>query len=149
MELKKLNIEVSQDLLESLKKACEKENLSNEQYINRLLEKELKKTETKKDNAMPSVALIKNDFNEKLTAPENTNNNQKNQSSFAAPSLGNPNRTFQETPKLSSEQMKRKQSLEEQMKEVSLLIETADSENKKEEYLQTYAQLASELESLL
>jgi hypothetical protein len=98
---------------------------------------------------MPSVALVKNDFNGNFTAPEDKKKNQKGQGSFAAPTLNNPNRTFEPPPKLSAEQMRRQQSLEEKMKEISLLIETAESENKKEEYLQTYAQLASELESLL
>jgi hypothetical protein len=146
MELKKLKIEISDDLLELLQEASKKENLSSENYAAQLLEKALKKE--KATPSLPSVALLKNGFNPGISTSPNLQNTDQIENSSAKGLLkGAPGPA--RTSEISPERVARQKAVEEQMKEISLLIDTAESEEKKNEYVQTYAQLAAELEALL
>lgn len=136
MQLRQLKIEISEDLLESLKKASEDQNISEEKLAEEILAKALKHEEEPKKPTMPGVALIKNDF---VPEPPSQNLMQKQVSGLNMPT----------TSPASAEKIRRKQELEARMKEVSLLIETAENLSKKEEYVELYAQLAAELDALL
>ena len=151
MDFHELKIEVSPELLKSLKEASEKENISEQQLAKRLLEKGLSYNSEQEDSkpAFPGVALIKDDFTPpaQVSVPkgkQNTKTEPEQDFSYSVSS-----KPFKNSPALSPEQLKRKEKIEEQMREVSLLIDTAESEEKKEEYLQVYAGLAAEMEALL
>jgi hypothetical protein len=136
MQLRQLNIEISEELLESLKKASEDQHISEEKLVGKILAKALNHEEEPKKPTMPGVALIKNDF---VPEPPIESPFQKQDSGLSMPT----------TNLASAEKIKRKQELEARMKEVSLLIETAENLSKKEEYVELYAQLAAELDALL
>ena len=151
MDFHELKIEISPELLKSLKEASEKENISEQQLAKQLLEEGLadKSDKKEKKSAFPGVALIKDNFKPQaeVSLPKSrqepeTKTGQNNSFNFSP-------KPFRKTPALSPEQLKRKEELEEQMREVSLLIDTAETEEKKEEYLQVYAGLAAEMEALL
>lgn len=153
MELRELKIEISEEFLESLKKASEKQNTTQENLAKEILEKALKPS-NEKEKKRPSVALVKETSGPEIVAP--TKHEFSLRPSLHGDSL-NPrpgmfsgaSSSFQQPTRLSPEKLRRKKELEDQMKEVSLLIETAESEAKKEEYLQDYAGLAAEIEALL
>lgn len=141
MQLRELKIEISEELLESLKKASEDQHITEEKLAGQLLENALKaENKEEKKPTMPGVALIKNNF-----VPENTPETsvatmmQKNTGGLFAPSAAAP----------APAKLQRRAELEARMKEVSLLINTAENEGKREEYVQVYAQLAAELDALL
>ena len=107
--------------------------------------------------AMPGVALVRNNFAPLLQASQPEAPNSSTASLTSINSL-----TSQETPAAgafacsrptntvspSPEKTQRRLAIEAKMKELSLLIETAE-EVKKEEYLLQYAMLAAEIESLV
>ncbi|MFZ5949122.1 MAG: hypothetical protein ACOYXC_00335, partial [Candidatus Rifleibacteriota bacterium] len=86
--------------------------------------------------AMPGVALIKEGFNPEPVAGPSTLPSQ-------------PAISFSPNSAASGEKLQRRQALEARMKEVSMLIDTAENESRREEYVQIYAQLAAELDAIL
>lgn len=152
MDFHELKIEISPELLKSLKEASERENISEQQLAKELLEKGLADKSKAKENkpAFPGVALIKDNFKPqpevRVPKGKRPDSEAKSKQSFSYPVSNKP---FKKSPALSPEQLKRKEALEEQMREVSLLIDTAETEEKREEYLQVYAGLAAEMEALL
>ncbi|MGM0598561.1 MAG: hypothetical protein ACQETH_01975 [Candidatus Rifleibacteriota bacterium] len=151
MVFHELKIEVSPELLKSLKEASEKENISEQQLAKQLLEKGLanKSKQNESKPAFPGVALIKDNFAppSEVSVPRGTQNSQTEPEKDYSYNVSS--KPFKNSPSLSPEQRKRKETLEEQMREISLLIDTAESEEKKEKYLQVYAGLAAEMEALL
>jgi hypothetical protein len=152
MKLRELKIEISEELLESLKRASENQSISEEKLAVKLLQDGLAKSgqkEVEEKAQVPSVALIKNDFHPDLS-PISPQEREKQISPLLNDPRADRGASFiKRRPALSPEKQQRKKELEEKMKEVSLLIETAESEEKKEEYLQRYAELAAEMEALL
>jgi hypothetical protein len=148
MELRELKIEISEELLESLKKASEEQHLSQEKLASQLLEKALSpKAEAGAKNSMPGVALLKDNF-----VPDSAVFSTPSAASptAGAPTLNESDRFGLNNPATaiqSPEKLQRRRKIEERMREISLLIETAENEDKKDEYLQLYAQLAAELEA--
>ncbi|MEW6712684.1 MAG: hypothetical protein AB1403_22895 [Candidatus Riflebacteria bacterium] len=136
MELRELKIEISEELLETLKKASETQNTSESKLAGQIIEKALKEKAQSSSPAMPGVALIKEGFNPEPVAESRT---------FQAQSAI----SFNPTSAASGEKLQRRQALEARMKEVSMLIDTAENESRREEYVQMYAQLAAELDAIL
>jgi len=108
--------------------------------------------------AMPGVALVRNGFTPLLQAsqPEPLNSSAVSATSInsltrpegpATAGMFTPGRPTIAVPP-SPEKMQRRLEIEAKMKELSLLIETAE-ETKKEDYLLQYAMLAAEIESLV
>jgi len=109
-------------------------------------------------SAMPGVALVRDSFTPLLQAsrPENLNSSAapatsinsltrpEEPSAAGAFTYGRPTITVSPSP----EKMQRRLEIEAKMKELSLLIETAE-ETRKEDYLLQYAMLAAEIESLV
>ncbi len=107
---------------------------------------------------MPGVALVRNGFTPLLQAsqPEPLNSSAVSATSInsltrpegpATAGMFTPGRPTIAVPP-SPEKMQRRLEIEAKMKELSLLIETAE-ETKKEDYLLQYAMLAAEIESLV
>lgn len=142
MQLRELKIEISEELLESLKKASEDQHTTEEKLAGELLEKALKPAKSENKPTLPGVALVKNNFKpEPLPSGSAASpfTQQKSQSRLSTP----------QKAQMPPEKLQRHRDLEARMKEVSLLIETAENEEKREEYVQAYAQLAAELDALL
>ncbi|GAB4271955.1 MAG: hypothetical protein Kow0029_10140 [Candidatus Rifleibacteriota bacterium] len=156
MKLKELKIEISEELLESLKEKSAKNNISHEEMARQLLETALQKKEDNQTRQMPSVALIKGSEPLITSAPgKNTPSMQKECKNpdpkfFGKPKVQNlTGNRLSSQPVISHENLQRRKAIESEMKEISLLIETAESEEKKQDYLMRYASLAAELEALL
>lgn len=105
-------------------------------------------------NTMPGVALVRDGFTPLLqtSRPETRISPATSINSLTSPEDPTTASMFaQRRPTIavppSPEKMQRRLEIEAAMKELSLLIETAE-EAKKEEYLLQYAMLAAELESL-
>lgn len=115
-------------------------------------------TKTVEPPAMPGVALVRNGFTPLLQTSRTEDPNPSPSPTISINSLTrpegpatagmfSPGRPTIAVPP-SPEKMQRRLQIETDMKELSLLIETAE-EAKKEEYLLQYAMLAAELESLV
>jgi len=136
MELRELKIEISEELLETLKKASESQNTSEGKLAGQIIEKALMGKTRSSAPSMPGVALIKEGFNPEPVAEFST---RQTQSAIS----------FNPTSAAAGEKLQRRQALETRMKEVSMLIDTAENESRREEYVQMYAQLAAELDAIL
>ncbi len=112
-------------------------------------------TKAAEQNTMPGVALVRNGFKSLLPAgqpdavsssPATGINSITRPEGPVTAGMFTPGRPTIAVPP-SPEKMQRRLEIEAGMKELSLLIETAE-EARKEEYLLQYAMLAAELESL-
>lgn len=138
MKIKELKLEISQELMDKLEKAAQARGSTPDKLICSIISDKLGITDKKEDdsNFFPEVALIKGNHRPKdLVTPAKSS---KVKSYTNVP-----------TPAISNEKIARKQALEEQMKELSLLVQTAENESKRDDYLMQYAALVAELDALL
>lgn len=160
-----VTIEITNHLKSQLESLAKNKNLTLEEAANIALQeffsnKGSKQTSPNNENqqlrpsqpsqpAHPSVALIK--FDADKTVEGNLPPTKNQDSSFCSQPLALVKDTPISAPQAtaSDEQISRKSQIESQMKELSLLINTADEEAKKQEYSVQYALLASELDSIL
>ena len=135
MQLRELKIEISEELLDSLKKASEEHNTTEGKLAGELIEQALKeKTAAPAKSSLPGVALVKNNFVPEITP------GQVGTKTMPAP---------EPSPTTGTNNHQRRIAIEAKMKEISMLIDTAENQDKREEYVQLYAQLATELNSML
>lgn len=151
-------VQLSDETFERLQKAAKISNCQAEELAAKLLSGALATTASAAlPPAYPSVALLKNDFSplDSSRFPANTTENPTrinslvNSDSAPAPVhsaglVSRPTVTNQPSP----EKLQRRHQLESAMRELSLLIETAEPQ-KKEDYLLQYALLAAELDSII
>lgn len=138
MKITELKLEISQELMDKLEKAAQAKGSTPDKLVCSLISDSLGLTDKKEDesNFFPEVALIKGNHRlEDLMTPAKP----KGISSY----INMP------TPAVPNEKIARRQALEEQMKELSLLVQTAENESKRDDYLMQYAALAAELDALL
>lgn len=136
MQTKEIAIQLSDETFVELEKAARAANKKPEEVAAEIVSKGLSKVEVTAEvkQPFPSVALLKNNFSMPLTTPS------------AMPLFlpGKPAAANSPAP----EKLQRKRDLEAQIRELSLVIDTAPAE-KKEEYLLQYAILAAELDSII
>lgn len=152
METKEIVIKLSAETFCSLEKSALNSGKTPEELAARLISDGMAADTSTAKASFPSVALLKNSSKQALTraflpdAPTETTFFEPIQST-TKPIRATPGVPLQAKPTvsnfLSPEKMQRKQQIEEEMRELSLLIDTA-TEDKKEEYLLRYAMLAAE-----
>jgi plasmid stability protein len=151
-----LNLQITEDLKHKLENKASSQGHSLEEAALKILTEHFApshKDEKKatKNSQLPMVALVKNDFEIATELDKPPVQNQEIspasqpfgliKASALAP-IGSPSEP-------SSETLTRRRQIEAQMKELSLLITTADEDAKKAEYSMQYALLATELDSII
>lgn len=140
MKITEVKIEITDDLLDKLKKAAQKSGDSINKHaaniIKLSLEKDSKDSESKRQ--FPSVALVKetavmHSDRKPEFVKHDSQSSKQDTSSFS----------------FHTKDHTRKEEIEGKMKELSLLIETSDDSRKTQKYLMQYASLAAELNALL
>lgn len=158
MQTKQTVIQLSEETFARLEKRATSRNCTPEELAAKLLEEALAATEPNaKTAAYPGVALLKNGYSPLLsdnTASE-TEDKKTDTNNAAKPVLAaaTANTNWQinipaHNNMPSPEAMQRRHKIEGEMRELSLLIETAEPQ-KKENYLLQYALLAAELDSII
>lgn len=158
MQTREIVIRLSDDVFNRLEKAAGEASQKPEEYAAALISKGISHAPSQEPApSFPSVALLKNDFKPALLDTTSAFAGNAGPTSFARlqpagtgssfPSYAAPGSPAIANPP-SPEKLQRKKSIEEQMRELSILVETA-SADKKEEYLLQYAILAAELDSLI
>ncbi len=142
MNKTELTIKIDEKIYDLLCKNSRAENTTPEALASEIVEKAIKISKKAAGPTLPSVALIKGRNSVETTAPEVSL--EKN---ISRSMLTSPLSTIDATPALSQEKLQRKSEIEERMRELSLLIETAEPE-KTEGYSLQYAMLAAELEAI-
>ncbi|HNX74549.1 MAG TPA: hypothetical protein PLM07_10725 [Candidatus Rifleibacterium sp.] len=151
MQTRQISVEISQETYSRLQKAAEDAKTSPEAMATDLITRALQTVVSEQSTIQfPGVALIKNNFSLPAT-PASSSESAK------APELNAVPATTQQFPQLSKpmsarpitpEAMQRRLLLETRIRELSLLIDTAEPD-KKEDYLLQYAMLAAELDSII
>ena len=151
MQTRQISIEISEETYSRLQKAAEEAKTRPEALASDLIAIALQTATPEQPKVQfPGVALIKNGFSlatnlagssENVTKPERS---AAPSTSHRLPELSKPMHTGALTP----EAMQRRMLLETRIRELSLLIDTAEPD-KKEDYLLQYAMLAAELDSII
>ncbi len=137
-----INVELSEEIFSRLVKTAEARKTKPEAIAAELIAGSLPpETQTASATQFPGVALIKDNFSPPAAAEPAVE--KKFPGAMPAPVISRPT-----VAAPSPEKQQRRQQLEMQMRELSLLIETAEPD-KKEHYLLQYAMLAAELDSTL
>ncbi len=151
METKEVRFNLSSELLTKLKAMAEKNNQTLEEIVGKILSEnangDLPKPE--KPQEFPSVALFKESTPREMISPSKISSKEN---SSANKNMGTSSESIS-TPgtrpaMYNSATMERQKQITAEMKELSLLIDTASDEEKKADYLFKYALLASELDAL-
>lgn len=138
MEIKEVIIKLSEETLKALEESARAAGRNPEEIAAEMLTKSLKSPPEKPVKpSFPSVALMRH--NE--PPPTEAVADQPRQLFPGAIASGKP--------QISPEKMQRRKELEAQMRELSLLIDTASSEDNRETYSLQYAILAAELEATI
>jgi hypothetical protein len=133
-----LNISIKNETLVEITKRAQAAGCSVEELAARILEETLEKAETTASKpSLPVVAMIKNGFSAIVEAEPGK-----------PPQMLVNDKTIISNPFVSTEKLQRKKDIEARMRELSMLIETAENA-KKEGYLLQYAILAAELEAII
>ncbi len=136
-----INVELSEEIFSRLVKAAEVRKIKPEAMAADMIVRSLPpEANTAPVALFPGVALIKENF---IPPPAVTSSEKRSCETAPAPVISRPAAAAP-----SPEKLQRRQQLEMQMRELSLLIETAEPD-KKENYLLQYAMLAAELDSTL
>jgi len=140
MENKEITINLKMDLFEKLEAIARENGSSTEVAAEKLLSETLKSSKSPaKTPSMPGVALVKEGMPD--LSPSFNRSATTRSDLFSGLQA--------DKPVLSPEKLQRRKQLEAQMQEVSLLIQTAANEEKKQEYSMQYAMLAAEIEAIV
>jgi hypothetical protein len=149
-----LNLQITEDLKQKLEDKASTEGCTSEEAAIKILSQHFaaskkERKETAKKDSLPMVALIKNDFDKTVESDEPPVKNQTESFANQPFALIKSSAPISSSNEVTNEALTRKDQIEAQMKELSLLISTADEAAKKAEYSMQYALLATELDSIL
>ncbi|MBU1107053.1 MAG: hypothetical protein KKB51_10325 [Candidatus Riflebacteria bacterium] len=143
MEIKQVTIELNEETIRKLEEKALKAGQKPEFFAADLLKTALsKEIEQSEASQMPGVAMLKGTSEPLLAVPGNA--------SIGVGMIKEaPEPVYKlATPELQPERLRRKAEIEEEMRNLSLVIETA-AEADKEKYGMQYAILAAELDALI
>lgn len=156
METIQISVKLSREVFEKLQKAAESGQKSSEDLAAEIIAGNLPLPAHKPaTTSMPGVALLKGDYSPGVNFEHSLRPNTtfSNIGKSGQTDIGNkPGLIIAETPTVSNlpspEKLQKRQELQTKIKELSLLIDTAEPE-KKEDYLLQYALLTAELDSII
>ncbi|HAE39219.1 MAG TPA: hypothetical protein DCG57_11360 [Candidatus Riflebacteria bacterium] len=144
MEIKQVTIELNEETIRKLEEKALKAGKKPESFAADLIANGLGDTGGQSAAfSMPGVAMLKATSTPILSVSDKADAGGGMLRDTAMPVLSGPT-----TPDLPPERLRRKAELENKMRELSLVIETAD-EADKEKYGMQYAILAAELDALI